>query len=183
MKTIIPIFALCCSPFLGRSQNAIDQLDYNNTNATITNSGQFFHEPSVGAGYEVPKGSGFNAIYEAKFWFMAVDANGQIHASLGGDATTGTDVDQGPYSANGSYSNAVYNQPFMVSLCQTEIDQFILWWECSAGIADPLDCANATQPSIETLNSIYNWPAHGDLSLGQSYKPRTLLRSQRRRKL
>ena len=168
MKTILPLFALCCSPFLGRSQNAIDQLDYNNTNATITNSGQFFHEPGVGAGYEVPKGSGFNAIYAAKFWFMAEDANGQIHASLGGDATTGTDVDQGPYSSNGSYANAVYNLPFMVSICQSEIDQFKLWWAC---LEDPttIGCDQVSQPSNETLNSIYNWPAHGDPSLGQSF--------------
>lgn len=167
MKSFIA-FIILCAPLIGLAQNTVDNLNYNNTNATITNSGQFFHQPNVGSGYEVPKGGGLNSIYAAMFWFMAEDSTSQIYTSLGGDAITGTDVDQGPYSTNGSYSNADYNKPYMISLCQTEIDAFNLWWECLNG-QNPTGCENVTEPSADVLNAIYDWPGNGDTTLGQSF--------------
>lgn len=169
MKSITTIFVLCCAPFLGFAQSTSTSQDYNNADATISNSGTVFNDHQNGApGYEIPKGGGNHPIFSAQFWFAGVDANNNLHTTLGGVDNGGTDIDQGPYSTTNAYSDPSYDEPFMVSICQEDIDAFNLWWECSNGVTT-VGCANATQPSAAVLNSIYNWPAHGDISIGQDY--------------
>ena len=79
----------------------------------------------------------------------------------------GYDVDRGPYSSTGDYSDPSYDNPYTISICQSEIDAFSLWWECNNGLAVP-GCSDAQQPSNDVLSSIYNWPGNGNTSLGQS---------------
>ncbi|MFK7784893.1 MAG: T9SS type A sorting domain-containing protein [Crocinitomicaceae bacterium] len=168
MKTIIPFIFFTCSTIYSFGQLTEEDLDYNNAAATVGNSGSFFTSAQNGAGYEVPKGGGVDAIYTSQFWFAARDINGTVYTSLGGNGQN-TDVDQGPYSTSNSYSDPDYDKPYMITLCQEEIDQFNLWWECENGIANP-DCATAVEPSSDVLNSIYGWPANGDPSLGQAFQ-------------
>lgn len=168
MKSIINTLLLVFATFLVSGQDTIQHLDHNNIDATLTNVGGFFSDPNTGSGYEIPKGDGVNAIYNASFWFAGEDASGNVFTTLGGYFGVGTDIDQGPFSTTNNYADPSYDQSFMVTICQEEIDQFNLWWECSNGVTT-VGCANATQPSAETLTSIYDWPAHGDPSLGQSW--------------
>ncbi len=168
MKLFITTIFLLSAVFFATGQDTIQHLEYNNTNATLTNSGPLFHEPNVGSGYEVPKGGGNHAINSGQFWFAAKGVNGNIFTTLGGSDNAGTDIDQGPYSTTNAYSDPSYDHSYMISICQEEINAFSLWWECTNGLTT-IGCENAVQPSVTIMNSIYNWPAHGSPALGQSF--------------
>lgn len=166
MKPIFTLTLLSLIASYSSAQDTIQQLDYNNVNVTLTNSGPIFNN-DLFAGYEIPKGSGLNMVFTSAFWFAAEDGSGNVRTVLGGYTGVGTDIDQGPFSSTLAYNDPSYNQSYMVTICQEEIDQFNLWWECSNGVTN-VGCAAAIAPSTETLTSIYNWPASGDVLIGQS---------------
>ena len=167
MKAIIPIILFTLLSISALGQLTEQELDHNNAATTISNSGSFFTIPSNGsAGYEIPKGGGVDAIYASQFWFGAQEINGMLHTSIGGN-NQGTDVDQGPFSSTNSYTNPDYDRTYMITLCQEEIDNFVLWWECSNGPGDP-GCSTVMQPSSDVLNSIYDWPGNGNPAIGQA---------------
>ncbi|TNF48564.1 MAG: T9SS type A sorting domain-containing protein [Bacteroidetes bacterium] len=146
-------------------------LSRNNVSMYISNSGTQFNNPGSGGAYLVPKTDDIAAIYSASFLYMGKDINGNTHAALGGSINPnfGTDVFVGPFATDftdGSYANQW--STCIYEICQEEIDVFVTWWECLNGIPNP-DCATATTPSNEVINKIYNWPAHGNLAIGQAY--------------
>lgn len=147
-------------------------LDQNNTSVLINNEGTVFKDLSTStAGYEVPNGSGLNTIYSTKFCFAGKESNGTIHSSLGGYPGLGTDVFKGPFSGSTSYNSPEYQSVWGVSMwdiCQSEIDIFKTWWECSNGIIT-IGCEGMQEPFTEIIDKIYNWPAHGNVKQGQSY--------------
>ena len=153
------------------SQN-FDYLDHNNTNVALPVIGSFFSDVAQGQpGYEVPKGSGNHTMYHARFYFMGLDNNGTLHASLGG-SSNGTDVFSGPYSSLDNYDSTyqAYWNGHSSQLCQEEIDNYAIWWEaCEGPNQGPQACANAISPSNATLTQIYNWPAHGNASNGEEF--------------
>ncbi len=147
------------------------QLEHNNVSAHISDAGTYFmnyvnSEPR----YEVPKGSGLNAIFATQFWFAGKDSVNNIHFCQGGTSQA-KDVFNGPFSGVGTYSTNDYQNAWgnsMWSLCQTDIDQYKLWWGCNSGLITT-DCGSVNPPSNEVLQTIFDWPAHGDVSVGQSY--------------
>jgi hypothetical protein len=147
-------------------------LDQNNTSVFLSNEGTVFTDfitPS--AGYEVPNGSGLNTIYSTQFWFAGKESNGTIHSSLGGYPGFGTDIFKGPFSNTNSYNDPAYQSEWGISMwdiCQSEIDIFKAWWECSNGVTT-IGCENVITPTVEILDKIYNWPAHGNVNQGESY--------------
>ena len=165
MRTIILLFAISTACAYG--QVTEQNLDYNNSGATISNVGSFFTTNQNSSGYEIPKGGGVHAMYASQFWFGALDVNGMLRTSMGGTSNLGTDVDQGPYSTTNSYTDADYDRAYMVTICQEEIDQFNLWWECVNGLGNP-GCSTVMQPSSDVLNSIYDWPGNGNPVIGQA---------------
>lgn len=169
MKAILSTFILCLSASINSfAQDTTQHLQYNNVHAAISNVGSFFTNLATSTGgYEVPNGSGVNAMYSASFWFSAEDAGGNLFTSIGGHPSTGTDVDRGPFSSTNAYGDPDYDKAFMLTICQEEIDNFILWWQCENGISSP-GCSSVMQPSAETLNTIYTWPGNGENSLGQA---------------
>lgn len=170
MKKILPLL-FCLALGNSFAQNA-DYMDHNDTRATLERLGNFFYNGQSGAsGYEVPDGSGNHTMYISKFFFMGLDANGTLHASLGGDGN-GSDVFYGPYSNMDIYdqqfANRWENRSFQI--CQEEIDTYRTWWEaCQGPNQDPQACANSIVPSNATLTRIYDWPAHGDIGQLESY--------------
>jgi hypothetical protein len=145
-------------------------LDHNNVSATISSNGTFFNNFSGGqAGYEVPKGSGLTTIFGAQFMFGAQDVNGSIYITSGGYPNNPTDIFSGPISA--AYSDSAYINRWkdkVWKICQGDIDQFRLWWLCNNGQLIS-GCDTLTAPNLEVFNVIYDWPAHGDVSVGESY--------------
>jgi hypothetical protein len=145
-------------------------LDHNNVSAHVSPSGTFFNNFSEGlAGYEVPKGSGLTPIFGAQFMFGAQDVNGSIYITSGGYPNNSTDIFSGPIS--GAYSDSTYINRWknkVWKICKGDIDQFRLWWLCNNGQLTS-GCDTVTIPNLEALNVIYDWPAHGDVSVGESY--------------
>ncbi len=139
-------------------------LDVNNSSAFISNSGTVFSNTTNSTlGYEIPKGSGISAINGVQFWFAGKE-NNTVHTTFGGSSAL-TDVFHGPYSTTGNYTDPSYQTIWGESvwhICQSEIDQFVLWYDCANGdtsIISAADCANIMTPSSELLTRIINWPA------------------------
>ncbi|MDB2657581.1 T9SS type A sorting domain-containing protein, partial [Crocinitomicaceae bacterium] len=91
-----------------------------------------------------------------------------ILASMGGNMSLGSDVANGPYSQSSTSSLFWQNKSWQI--CQEEIDIYTTWWEaCQGPNQDPQACANGQVPTNASLTRIYDWPAHGDISLGEPY--------------
>jgi len=155
------------------SQINSSQLDHNNVSVHISDVGTYFLDyVNSTKGYEIPKGSGKFSIYSTQFWFAGKDSSNEIRFIQGGIPNY-SDVFNGPISNPGTYSSASYQSDWGNSIwemCQSDIDTYKTWWQaCIAGNPNFEDCQNVTQPSIETMNRILSWPAHGNVGMGQSY--------------
>ena len=143
------------------------------------------------AAYEVG-GDNLFAIYAGALWMGGTDVNGQLKlAAL--TFRSGNDFWPGPLTAtpgSGTYNpgapvgdDAVrdfgeanidpdqclfYDRFYTIR--KAEIIRYSVWWEaCQGSNSDPQACADATVPTNDELTRIYDWPAHGDVTLGQDY--------------
>ncbi len=162
---------LFLSAFLSLSVNAqysFQLLEGNNVSATINNSGSQFTTVNESAGYLVPQNANAGLIFSAQFWYAGVDEEGTLRAALGGNFNE-SDVFIGPYSDD--YSDLSYSQEFaqsIYSFCSSEIQYFVKWWECQNGILTE-GCDDLENPTIDFLERIYSYPAHGNVAIGQDY--------------
>ncbi len=167
MKAIVT--TICSFIFISAFGQTVDYLDHNNTNVTLEREGSFFHDGmNYSSGFEVPNGSGHHYVGETRFYYIGKDANGQILASMGGTISLGSDVANGPYSTSPATTTAHWNNK-SYQICQEEIDTYRIWWEACVLPNPPIPCASAPVPSNATLTRIYDWPAHGDVNLGEAY--------------
>ncbi|NVK65705.1 MAG: T9SS type A sorting domain-containing protein [Flavobacteriales bacterium] len=132
-------------------------LDLNNVEAMVNDGGVFFNDHgNADPGYEVPKGSGLNAIFALAFWYGGTDVNGQLKLSAQKYENL-TDQFKGPLSTDGtaqaSTSSAWANQA-LFSVTQEEIDYHL---------------ANYMTPGYQPSSAIANWPAHGDVSVQEDF--------------
>jgi len=129
-----------------------EKIDMNNISAVISPFGAHFYDGQT-AGLEVPKGSGKIAVFGQELFIGGLDMNGQVHFS-GKERVYSSQKDfyQGPISTivDTSYVK-VWNRVWKIS--KEEILYHINNWK-SAGYA-PID-------------AIASWPAHGDVTLGQT---------------
>ncbi|MFK8045246.1 MAG: T9SS C-terminal target domain-containing protein [Crocinitomicaceae bacterium] len=174
-------------------------LQFNNVRARIETGGILWTERAVNrAAYEVPKtadGSGPDVIYAGSLWMGGTDVNGQLRMAATKFVGDGPDFWAGPLSTfGGSPGNYDPNSPQSASLdviraygdaeiipeecnkydqfyniSQATVIQFTTWWQCANGITDPNECEGILPPDQVELDKILNWPAHGDVSLGQDY--------------
>ena len=167
-------------------------LQFNDVKCLIEQGGSMFQNRAAGvASYEVPKGSGLHVIYAGALWMGGTDVNGQLKlAAL--RYRSGNDFWPGPLSVNpgsGNYDPGApvgagvvrdfgeanidpeqciaYDQFYTIR--KAEVIRFNLWWECNNITPQPEGCDDITDPTADELNRIENWPAHGDVSLGQDY--------------
>jgi len=166
MKTLFAsIFILATSSLFGQN---VDYLDHNNTSVILEREGNFFYDGlNYTAGFEVPSGSGQHYVGETRFYYIGKDVNGQIRASMGGNISIGSDVTNGPYTLSGMSQINWQNKSFQI--CQEEIDIYRTWWEACVGPNPPIPCPQVQTPTNATLTRIYDWPAHGDVSLSEAY--------------
>lgn len=167
------ILLICCI-FLSsgwKAQINSTYLSHNNVSVFLSDAGTYFYNYDASEpGYEVPKGFEIRPIYLSQFWFGGKDANDSIHLVIGGYPGYGSDVFNGPASAPFSYDTPTYQTQWgnsMWSICQSEIDQFKNWWACENGLISAGCNSIILTPEIEM--KINSWPAHGDVSIGQSY--------------
>jgi hypothetical protein len=147
-------------------------MELNNVRAMVHTAGNLWQIPNQNySQYEIPKNSGINALFTAALWLGGTDVNNQLKlAAL--RYRNGQDYWTGPLSkvyAETTYDNcSKYDQHFVTT--QDEVREFNAWYE--AGIEDQQNGTNTQDdlfPGYKVPKSIKNWPAHGDMSLGQDY--------------
>ncbi|MDL2311688.1 hypothetical protein LJC68_02275 [Bacteroidales bacterium OttesenSCG-928-B11] len=130
-----------------------NELTINNVRAYLETNGTMWYVEV--AEYEVPKGSGKTSMFCAALWIGGRDVNQQLKLAAVRFRQYGDDFFTGPLStidASVSQETCIeYDRFFKITRAQVE--NHIANWE------DP----SYTPPSIIT-----NWPAHGDVALGQS---------------
>ena len=166
-------------------------LEFNDVAALIEQGGSMFQNRQDGtAAYEVPKGSGLNAIYAGALWMGGTDVNGQLKlAAL--RYRQGNDFWPGPLTVTpgtGNYNplNPVGDDAVrdfgeanidpdqcqaydkIYTIRKAEVIRFNVWWACNSGEVTE-GCDDITEPTNDELQRIYGWPAHGDVSRGQDY--------------
>ncbi|TXI88116.1 MAG: T9SS type A sorting domain-containing protein [Crocinitomicaceae bacterium] len=167
--------------------------EFNDVRAQLNTNGVLFYDRAGRvAAYEVPKtesGPKLKAIFAAALWMGGTDVNGQLKlaAAKFGDGndfwtgpltvTPGTGNMPGPGQPVGddafrdfgeaNIDPAVciqYNKYFTIR--KAEVIAYSTWWESTQ---PGYEGEEVEKPNAEILARIYNWPAHGDVDLGQDY--------------
>ncbi len=161
MKNSLLVFGLLLA---FQSQTTAQLLSENNVSCLVGgNPGILFEYDQALSfpSYVVPNTVGIGAVFNTSLWCSAVDSIGDIHLAAMRYGQNGHDFFNGPYSSINSYSDptylSTYGQLFNTKgyeVTKADIDNHI---------------ANYTQPGYVTPNSILNWPANGNTSLGVSH--------------
>ncbi|HIP36517.1 MAG TPA: T9SS type A sorting domain-containing protein [Crocinitomix sp.] len=169
-------------------------LNYNNVKALIMSGGMMWQDRATGnPSYIVANPQNAHVIYAGALWMGGVDVNGQLKLA-GQRYGQGRDFFTGPLSAfggsPGNYDPSVvqtadlnvirahgdaeiipsectkYDRFFTIR--KREVIDFDRWWQCTYGPnPDPVVCADIDDIDPEVLQRILEWPAHGDVALGQ----------------
>lgn len=136
-------------------------LDINNVRARINTGGDMWWDLQGEPRYEVPKGSGKMSMFSASLWIGGVDVNGQLKLAALRYRQVGNDFWPGPLTTDGSASITPdvcveYDRHFPMT--RQMVNMHIAWH------TDP-----DAFPEYEIPREILEWPAHGDVSRGQSF--------------
>lgn len=168
-------------------------MEFNNVRALVETGGSMWQDRANSfASYEVPKESGNHVLYSGALWMGGEDINGQLKLAAH-KFRNGNDFWPGPLggliTGSGNYDPFIVQNADLILLkdngaadiipseCtkydrfftirKAEVQQFITWWNCTHDVLDPDECEGVETPDNEVLERIINWPAHGDLSLGE----------------
>ncbi len=135
-------------------------LDINNVRTRINTGGDMWWD-FESAQYEIPKGSGKMSMFAASLWIGGIDVNDQLKLAALRYRQIGNDYWPGPLTIDGTASIAPevcaqYDRIFPMT--RAEVDEFLAWWE-----------DKEAYPDYVIPKSILEWPAHGDVSLGQNF--------------
>ncbi len=135
---------------------AYEFLDLNNISALFNAStgGDFWNIDLNQSGFEVPKGSGKGTIFTAGLWIAGLNADNSLHLAAQTYRDIGQSFYSGPIMDSSQYSfsqDSLWNRLWKIN--KSEIDTHRVRWD------DP----GYTMPEV-----ILNWPAHGDVSMGQA---------------
>ncbi len=164
MKLFSTILILLIS--LSSNAQVQENLDFNNVKASINTNGILFNDGNNG-GYEVPNGGGVSAIFSSAFWFAGQDVGGQFKLAAQTNSSN-LDFSTGPLSTfNGTTaSNGVaYGD---ANIIPSEIVAYDRIWTISQVEIDN-HLQNFNVAGYVAPQDILEWPAHGDVSLGQDY--------------
>jgi len=154
--------AEACLPASGASE-----LNIGNVRARIMTGGDMWRTLEGTPFYEIPKGSGKHSMFSAALWVGGKDVNNQLKLAAQTFRERGNDFWPGPLTTDGTASIEPdvcqeYDKHFEIT--RAEVDEFLAYHEA-------LKAGTAAQdfPDYEVPLSIQNWPAHGDVTRGQSY--------------
>lgn len=162
----------CLCPFhVARSQYGYAVLDTNDVSAMFHSAGLVGLMPGLSEpNFFVPKSLGPNGpspLFSSTLWVGGVDAGGILHLAAERFQQLGHDYYPGPLGSDGSISSStslMYDQLWKVD--RADVERQVLYFNC---LSDP-DCdEQAEYPGYATPTAFYQWPAHGDVSLGQGY--------------
>ncbi|NOX85294.1 MAG: T9SS type A sorting domain-containing protein [Chlorobi bacterium] len=151
-----------CPPSSG-----FDWLDINNVRARINTGGDMWWDlpGGTGAKYYIPKAGTATSMFSGALWIGGLDINNQLKLAAQRYRQVGIDYWTGPLTADGTAAVseetcAEYDRFFKIT--REQIDEFLAHTDPETGEFIPSE--DYTIP-----NSILNWPAHGDVTKGQSY--------------
>ena len=151
-----------CSP-----ASAYDWLDINNVKARINTGGDMWWDlpGGVGSKYFIPKEGSATSMFSGSLWIGGLDINNQLKLAAQRYRQVGIDYWTGPLTVDGTAAIdeavcAQYDEFFKIT--RAEVDEFLSHTDPEDGHFVPSE--DYTIPPI-----ILDWPAHGDVSLGQSY--------------
>ncbi|MDB4534544.1 T9SS C-terminal target domain-containing protein, partial [Vicingaceae bacterium] len=165
-----PVLAAGCATAVAKAT-----LELNNVRTRIeATGGSMWQDRANGvADYEVPKRGNvddpkFTSIYAGALWMAGQDVNGQLKIAAVTFRSTGNDFWPGPLNTTTAEIDAAtcvkYDQFYGVS--RSMIDEFNAWFDCKS---DGL-CDETTEfPGYQIPDAILNWPAHGNVSLGEDW--------------
>ncbi|MCF8230932.1 MAG: hypothetical protein K9J27_01995 [Bacteroidales bacterium] len=142
-------------------------LDVNNVRARINTGGDMWWDFENGK-YEIPKGTGQTSMFSAALWLGGVDVNDQLKLAAqmyryGPDQQGSNTVDYwtGPLSVDGAASVSQqtckeYDRMFPIT--RQQVNEFVAKWD-----------KPEQYPDYSIPRSIREWPAHGDITKGQSF--------------
>jgi len=164
-KILLPLVLLqmCISHCEAQTYSSAE-LDINNIKARFFANGTMFYDassPNLINGFEAPKGSGKSTIKTGRLWIGGVDDATQLHVAGETYNQNGRDFFPGALTTDGAASciigeDSVYNKVWKIN--KSTIDTFI------AVMSGTLIIPGYTIPEV-----IINWPAHGNVSLGEDY--------------
>ncbi|MDQ3192664.1 MAG: T9SS type A sorting domain-containing protein [Bacteroidota bacterium] len=155
LKFIITLVAFSGIFFIKGKSQSLESLDINNVNAGFTSSSNMFWNQINSPRFEVPKGSGKHSIFAGNLWIGGLDNNDSLHLAADRFSGSGKDFFPGPIMNSASYSSSQDN----------------LWdriWKVDRAMVND-HVNNFTSPAYSIPQVFIDWPAHGNVSLGQSY--------------
>lgn len=141
-------------------------LDVNNVRARINTGGDMWWDlpGGIGSQYFIPAEGTATSMFSGALWIGGLDVNGQLKLAAQKFRQQGIDYWTGPLTVDGTAAIdaetcAEYDKHFKVT--REEVDLFLAWWASENKEED--------FPGYAIPESFYEWPAHGDVSLEQSY--------------
>ncbi|NOR86212.1 MAG: T9SS type A sorting domain-containing protein [Bacteroidales bacterium] len=141
-------------------------LDVNNVRARINTGGDMWWDlpGGVGSKYFIPAAGTATSMFSGSLWIGGLDVNQQLKLAALRYRQVGNDYWTGPLTIDGTASIenetcAEYDKHFMVT--RAEVDLFLAWWHS--------EDRDEEFPGYTIPDSFYDWPAHGDISMNQSY--------------
>lgn len=168
--TFVLLAAIAASPSL-QAQYAVGALDVNNVYAEFRSNGLISENTALGSpNYFVPRtpaNTGPSPLFAGGLWIGGLSPDSILHFAGERFEQLGLDFFPGPLGTNGSISQQTSVQYDVVQkVDRTDVERQIGYFNC---LADP-DCdAEAEYAGFTVPASFYQWPAHGDLNLGQDY--------------
>lgn len=158
---------------------AIAILELNNVRARVEGTGGSMFQDRANniADYEIPKRGSSNdpkytSIYAGALWMGGRDVNGQLKIAAVTFRATGNDFWPGPLNTSTAEIDAAtcskYDRFYGVS--RAMVDEFVAWYQ--AGVDDAQNNTTTQQddfPGYQIPDAILDWPAHGDIGLGQDW--------------
>lgn len=137
------------------SAQSYDSLNINNINARINADASLFWDLIESPKFEVPKGNGTHSIFAASLWVGGKDSNDSLHLAATTYNSNGKDFWPGPVMDSINYSPAqdsLWNKVWKIN--KSDIEYYISHWN---------------QPGYIIPQNFVDWPAHGNISLGQNF--------------
>ena len=151
-----------CAPAAG-----FEWLDINNVKARINTGGDMWWDlpGGVGSKYFIPKEGSATSMFSGSLWIGGLDINNQLKLAALRYRQVGIDYWTGPLTIDGTAAIddavcAQYDKHFRMT--REMVDKFISQFDPETGVYTPDD-------GYSVPLEIQNWPAHGDVNLGQSY--------------
>ena len=139
-------------------------LDVNNVRARINTGGDMWWDLNTFSQYFIPANGQATSLFAGSLWIGGLDINDQLKLAALRFRGSGNDFWPGPLSLDGTASVdeitcAQYDKHFIIT--RAEVDEYIGWWNS--------ENKSVEYPGYSIPQSILEYPAHGDISINQSY--------------